>query len=96
MSAEPMIQCENQTRRFGLFTAADHVSFSAAKASVFGCLGPNGSGESTVIRWLCGLREPSKGGFADGINSLQVVRVRVQTEDRVPCWADAGLGPWVI
>jgi hypothetical protein len=39
MSAEPMIQCENQTRRFGLFTAADHVSFSAAKASVFGCLG---------------------------------------------------------
>jgi len=51
-----MITCENLTKRFGHFTAADHVSFSVGKGSIFGFLGPNGSGKSTVIRMLCGLR----------------------------------------
>src|SRR2546423_1517097 len=61
MSAESMIVCENLTKRFGQFTAVDHVSFSVAKGSIFGFLGPNGSGKSTVIRMLCGLLEPSDG-----------------------------------
>lgn len=61
MPAETMIQCEALTRRFGHFTAVDHVSFSVGKGSIFGFLGPNGSGKSTVIRMLCGLLEPSDG-----------------------------------
>ena len=58
---DPMIQCENLTKRFGHFTAVDHVSFSVAKGGIFGFLGPNGSGKSTVIRMLCGLLEPTEG-----------------------------------
>jgi len=61
MPADPMIECENLTKRFGHFTAVDHVTFSVAKGSIFGFLGPNGSGKSTVIRMLCGLLEPSDG-----------------------------------
>src|SRR6266487_3690135 len=61
MPADAMIQCEGLTKRFGHFTAVDHVSFSIAKGSIFGFLGPNGSGKSTVIRMLCGLLEPSDG-----------------------------------
>jgi ABC-type multidrug transport system ATPase subunit len=56
-----MIECENLTRRFGHFTAVDHVSLRIEKGSIFGFLGPNGSGKSTVIRMLCGLLEPSEG-----------------------------------
>jgi len=56
-----MIECDRLTKRFGHFTAVDHVSFSVAKGSIFGFLGPNGSGKSTVIRMLCGLLEPSDG-----------------------------------
>lgn len=58
---EAVIECENLTKRFGHFTAVDHVSFSVAKGSIFGFLGPNGSGKSTVIRMLCGILEPTEG-----------------------------------
>ncbi len=61
MPAETMISCDALTKRFGHFTAVDHVSFAVAKGSIFGFLGPNGSGKSTVIRMLCGLLEPSDG-----------------------------------
>src|SRR6266853_3709474 len=56
-----MIACENLTRRFGNFTAVDHISFKVRKGSIFGFLGPNGSGKSTVIRMLFGLLEPTEG-----------------------------------
>ncbi len=59
--AESMIECEGLTKRFGHFTAVDHVNFKVEKSSIFGFLGPNGSGKSTVIRMLCGLLEPSDG-----------------------------------
>src|SRR5437868_1066555 len=58
---EAMIECDGLTKRFGPFTAVDHVSFTVGKGSIFGFLGPNGSGKSTVIRMLCGILEPSEG-----------------------------------
>ncbi len=61
MSAKAMIECEGLTKRFGNFTAVDHVTFSVGKGSIFGFLGPNGSGKSTVIRMLCGILEPTEG-----------------------------------
>jgi len=76
MPAETMIACEKLTKRFGHFTAVDHVSFSIAKGSIFGFLGPNGSGKSTVIRMLCGLLEPS-----DGQGRIAGFDVARQTEE---------------
>jgi ABC-type multidrug transport system ATPase subunit len=61
MPHEVMIECKNLTKRFGDVTAVDHVSFSVEKQSIFGFLGPNGSGKTTVIRMLCGILEPSDG-----------------------------------
>jgi ABC-type multidrug transport system ATPase subunit len=66
MPAETMIECEGLTKRFGHFTAVDHVSLKVAKGSIFGFLGPNGSGKSTVIRMLCGLLEPTEGAARIG------------------------------
>ena len=76
MPAETMIECEKLTKRFGHFTAVDHVSFSVGKGSIFGFLGPNGSGKSTVIRMLCGLLEPS-----DGLGRIAGFDVARQTEE---------------
>ena len=48
-------------KKFGDFTAVDHVSFQVKKGEIFGFLGPNGAGKSTVIRMLCGLLTPTSG-----------------------------------
>ena len=49
------------TRRFGAFTAVDHISFEVREGEVFGFLGANGAGKSTTIRMLCGLLRPTAG-----------------------------------
>ena len=49
------------TRRFGPFTAVDHISFDVREGEVFGFLGANGAGKSTTIRMLCGLLRPTSG-----------------------------------
>jgi len=55
------VKAENLVRRFGDFTAVDHVSFEVEEGAVFGFLGPNGAGKTTTIRMLCGLLAPSDG-----------------------------------
>jgi len=54
------------TRKFGGFTAVDHVSFDVAEGEIFGFLGANGAGKSTTIRMLCGLLKPTSGSAAVG------------------------------
>jgi ABC-2 type transport system ATP-binding protein len=55
------ISADHLTIRFGAFTAVNEVSFQVAKGEVFGFLGPNGSGKTTIIKALCGLLTPSSG-----------------------------------
>ncbi len=59
--AEEVIVARDLTRRFGDFTAVDHVSFTVQAGEVVGYLGPNGSGKTTTIRMLLGLLLPSEG-----------------------------------
>jgi ABC-type multidrug transport system ATPase subunit len=49
------ISANHLVRRFGTFTAVNDVSFHVAKGEIFGFLGPNGSGKTTVIKMLTGL-----------------------------------------
>jgi ABC-2 type transport system ATP-binding protein len=57
------IQADLLVRRFGKVTAVDGVSFRVEKGEIFGFLGPNGSGKTTVIKMLIGLL-PLTGGSA--------------------------------
>lgn len=61
MSGDPAVVIEDLVKRFGKFTAVDHVSLSVSKGEIFGFLGPNGAGKSTTIRMLCGLLTPTSG-----------------------------------
>lgn len=66
LSKDPVIAVSGLTKKFGNFTAVDHVSFSIARGEIFGFLGPNGAGKSTAIRMLCGLLAPTAGRASVG------------------------------
>lgn len=55
------IKVNNLTKKFGIFTAVNGISFNIEKGRIFGFLGPNGSGKSTTIRMLCGVITPTSG-----------------------------------
>src|SRR3954464_14573750 len=57
----PIVEVDDLVKRFGEFTAVDHVSFTIEAGEVFGLLGPNGAGKTTVIRMLTTLIPPSSG-----------------------------------
>jgi ABC-2 type transport system ATP-binding protein len=57
----PAIQASQLTKRFGNFTAVDHVTFEVGRGELFGLLGPNGAGKTTLIRILTTLIAPSSG-----------------------------------
>ena len=59
---DKVIEVEQLTKKFGEFTAVDHISFDVKAGEVLGYLGPNGSGKTTTIRMLLGLLLPSDGG----------------------------------
>lgn len=61
VEAEPAIIAKGLTRRFGNFTAVDHVSFTIQKGEIFGFLGSNGCGKTTTMKMLTGLLPPSEG-----------------------------------
>jgi ABC-2 type transport system ATP-binding protein len=78
---QEVIVAKDLTRRFGDFTAVDHISFSVNAGEVVGYLGPNGSGKTTTIRMLLGLLIPSEGearvlGY-NVVNQTEQIRARV-------------------
>ena len=63
------ISVRDLTKRFGSFTAVDHISFDVRKGEIFGFLGANGAGKTTAMRMLCGLSYPTSGsGSVAGFN----------------------------
>ena len=73
---EVAISAEHLVRRFGAFTAVNDVSFQVKKGEIFGFLGPNGSGKTTVIKMLTGLL-PLSGGAAQ----VEGLDVRTHSEE---------------
>jgi ABC-2 type transport system ATP-binding protein len=69
-SEEPTIVAHSLTKRFGDFSAVDHVNFEVYPGEIFGFLGPNGSGKTTTIRMLLGLMKPTSGEV--GVLGLKV------------------------
>jgi len=74
-----VIEVENLVKRFGSFTAVDHITFNVEEGEIFGFLGANGAGKTTAMRMLCGLSKPTSGtgvvaGFDIRKNPEQVKR----------------------
>jgi len=55
------ITANSLAKRFGTFTAVKDISFSVERGEIYGLLGANGAGKTTIIKMLCGLQKPTKG-----------------------------------
>ena len=92
-SAAEVISVRDLTKRFGSFTAVDHISFSVARGEIFGFLGANGAGKTTAMRMLCGLSFPTSGsgtvaGFDIVSQSEQIKRRIGYMSQRFSLYAD--------
>jgi ABC-2 type transport system ATP-binding protein len=73
-----MIEIDDLTKRYGDFTAVDHLTLTAARGEIFGFLGPNGAGKTTTIRIIAGLSLPTSGTVR--VNGIDVIREPVRAK----------------
>ncbi len=77
----PAVETHELTKKFGDFTAVDHVSFTIPRGQIFGFLGPNGAGKTTTMRMLLGLLPPTQGSALvlgyDVVKEIDQLRQRI-------------------
>lgn len=61
MSANPVLQVQNATIRFGGLTAVNNVTFDIERGDIYGLIGPNGAGKTTCFNLITGMYKPTSG-----------------------------------
>jgi branched-chain amino acid transport system ATP-binding protein len=61
--AEPFLEVESLTKRFGGLSAVNDASFTVGRREIVGLIGPNGAGKSTVIKLIMGILRPDAGSI---------------------------------
>ena len=54
-----VIEVLDLTKKFGNFTAVDHIAFDVKEGEIFGFMGANGAGKTTAMQMLCGISMPT-------------------------------------
>jgi ABC-2 type transport system ATP-binding protein len=62
--SEISISAKDLTKKFGDFTAVDHVNLEVKRGEIYGFLGPNGAGKTTTIKMLTGTLTPTDGDIS--------------------------------
>ena len=74
---ETVLELSNVTKRFGEFTAVDHLSFTLTRGRILGFLGPNGAGKTTTLRMMLGILPPDDGTISILGRRIAEVRARI-------------------
>ena len=61
---EYVLETDNLTKSYKKFKALNGLTMHVPKGSIYGLVGRNGAGKTTLIRIICGLQEPSSGGYS--------------------------------
>lgn len=81
LQQEAVVVVHDLVRKFGNFTAVDHVSFEVYRGEIFGLLGPNGAGKTTTFRMLCGLLPATSGVLR--VAGVDLRRARASARQRI-------------
>ncbi len=69
MTVSAVISVTGLTKRFGELVAVEKLSFACAKGEIFGFVGPDGAGKTTIMRLLAGIMPPDGGSICiDGVD----------------------------
>lgn len=60
---EYILTTENLTKAYGKHKAADQINIHIKKGEVYGLIGRNGAGKTTILKMICGLSTPTSGSF---------------------------------
>lgn len=67
-----MLEIKDLVKRYGKFTAVDHLSLSVPEGTIYGFVGPNGAGKTTTMRIMAGLLTATEGSvLMDGIDATK-------------------------
>jgi len=80
--AEPLLQIESLTKRFGGIIPSDHISLEVPEGELHAVIGPNGAGKTTLIGQLTGETTPDSGQIRFGGSDIT----------RLPTWRRSRLG----
>ena len=58
-----VLETKNLTKRYNLYNAVDHVNMHIEKGDIYGFVGENGAGKTTIIRMITGIANPTEGDF---------------------------------
>lgn len=58
-----ILSIQNLSKNFGKIKAVDNLSFTVEKGTVYGILGPNGSGKTTTLSVITGVLHPASGSY---------------------------------
>jgi ABC-2 type transport system ATP-binding protein len=79
------IELQNVTKTFGKTVAVDHLSLAVRRGSVYGFIGPNGSGKTTTLRMIMNILRPDRGRitlFAEPLTRACTDRIGYMPEER--------------
>jgi len=77
----PVIQVSGFRKTYGRTVAVDDVSFEVSEGEIFGLIGPNGTGKTTTMECVEGLRKPDRGTVS--ILGLDPFRDAYKLQDKI-------------
>jgi ABC-2 type transport system ATP-binding protein len=75
------VRVRDLEKKFGDFTAVNHINFEVKQGEIFGFLGPNGAGKSTTIRMLCGIYTPTSG--SGSVGGFDIVKEQFKIKENI-------------
>ncbi|MDD5116149.1 MAG: ABC transporter ATP-binding protein [Candidatus Omnitrophica bacterium] len=75
------VKVSDLEKKFGDFTAVNHINFEVKEGEIFGFLGPNGAGKSTTIRMLCGIYTPTSG--SGSVGGFDIVKEQYRIKEHI-------------
>ncbi len=74
-----ILTTDNLTKKYGTVFAADHVNIHIREGEIYGLIGKNGAGKTTIMRMISGLAAPSQGSFEINDDSGRGIGVLIES-----------------